>query len=315
MSSKPLISIITPAYNAAEWIEETIQSVRNQTVKNWEWIIVNDGSEDNTEEILTNWARIDSRIQYVSQKNAGVGNARNEAIKLARAELLAFIDADDMWLPTKLEKQLNAIASSHADLIYTSGDLIKESPSNSIKYWKVPAGLQQYNNLFINQLYGFTIPVLSVLVRKDSVLEVCGFIEDRRASCAEDYQLWLKLMDNKAQFYGIDEPLFLYRVHAKQATSKDSLALGPVLWAMKFANLKSISVRAKYKVMEQRLNRYLIHNADALTKDVIFKYIELYKDIFQKNIKCNLMKLAYSSGLSNFKRFGYKYLDLTESLD
>jgi len=310
----PLVSIIIPVFNGDQYLNDTIESVQAQTYTNWELIITNDGSTDNTGNLIKAKAEQDIRIKIIHQSNLGMGKARNEAIKIATADYLAFIDADDLWQPSKLEKQVNVIMSSGADLIYTSGHTFSGSPSNTIKYWQVPPGMHGYNDFFIRQLYGFTIPVLSVLVRKDKVMEVGGFIEDKKAHLAADYQLWLKLMDSKSCFYGIDETLFLYRIHEKQSTASDSLALDQVLWALKFANLKSISVQSKYKVMEQRLNRYLIHNADALTKDVIFKYIELYKDIFQKNIKCNLMKLAYSSGLSNFKRFGYKYLDLTESL-
>jgi teichuronic acid biosynthesis glycosyltransferase TuaG len=311
----PLVSIIIPVFNGDQYLNETIESVRAQTYTNWELIITNDGSTDNTGNLIKAKAEQDIRIKIIHQSNLGMGKARNEAIKIATADYLAFIDADDLWQPSKLEKQVNVIMSSGADLIYTSGHTFSQSTSNTIKFWQMPQGMHVYNDFFLKQLYGYTVPVLSVLVRKDKVIEVGGFVEDRKAHLAADFQLWLKLMDSKSCFYGIDEPLFFYRVHDKQSTAYDSLALDQVLWSMKFANLKSISVRAKYKVMEQRLNRYLIHNADSLTKDVMFKYIELYKDIFKKNIKRNLMKLAYSSGLSNFKRFGYKYLDLSESLD
>jgi teichuronic acid biosynthesis glycosyltransferase TuaG len=312
---QPLVSIIIPVFNGEDYVIETIDSIQEQTFRDWELIITNDGSTDNTLNLLRVKADQDSRIKIINQPNGGMGKARNEAIKFANAELLAFIDADDLWNSSKLEKQLDAMAANGADLIYTSGHTFSKTRDNIIKYWQMPAGTQSFNSLFMKQLYGFTPPLLSVVVRKDKLFEVGGFVEDKKAHLAADYQLWLKLMDIKCIFFGIDEPLFFYRVHDKQSTASDSLALDQVLWALKFASLKSISVQAKYKVMEQRLNRYLIHNADLLTKEVILKYIALYKDIFQKNIKCNLMKLAYSAGLSNFKRFGYKYLDLTESLD
>jgi glycosyltransferase involved in cell wall biosynthesis len=309
----PVISVIIPVYNGEQYLQQTIDSVKAQTFSDWELIAVNDGSTDNTAALLKTAAEEDSRIVVLSQENAGMGKARNSAIAVSRGQYLAFVDADDLWQPLKLEKQLQAITSTGADLIYTSGHTFSGSPTNTIKYWQVPPGMHSYTDFFVRQLYGFTVPVLSVLVRKDKVLEVGGFVEDKKAHLAADYQLWLKLMDRNALFYGIDESLFLYRVHDKQSTAGNSLALDQVLWALKEADLQSISVKSKCKVMEQRLNRFLVHNVQDLAKEDVLKFVGLYKSILQKNTKHRLMKLAYQCGMKNFKRVGYKYLDLSEN--
>lgn len=103
-----LVSIIMPAYNAEKYIEEAIQSVLKQTYTNWELIIVNDCSTDKTEQIIKKYQEQDQRIRLCSLiKNKGVANARNTAIKNAVGRYLAFLDSDDMWLPEKLEKQIN----------------------------------------------------------------------------------------------------------------------------------------------------------------------------------------------------------------
>ncbi|OKA33153.1 glycosyltransferase family 2 protein, partial [Bacillus cereus] len=99
-----LISIITPVYNSEKYIEFTIKSVLNQTYSNWEMLIVDDCSKDGTEEVINQFK--DPRIKYSKlEKNSGAAVARNEALKKARGKYIAFLDADDMWKPDKLEKQ------------------------------------------------------------------------------------------------------------------------------------------------------------------------------------------------------------------
>lgn len=102
-----LVSIITPAYNSSEYIREAIESVIAQTYKNWEMIIVDDASQDNTYEILNNYANKDKRIKPIFlEKNCGAAYARNRAIECAQGRYIAFLDSDDLWKKEKLEKQL-----------------------------------------------------------------------------------------------------------------------------------------------------------------------------------------------------------------
>ena len=102
-----LVSIITPSYNSAKFIAETIQSVQNQTYPNWEMIIVDDGSSDETESVVLNIIQKDNRIQFHKlSQNSGPGVARNFAIQQAKGNYIAFLDSDDLWKPEKLNKQL-----------------------------------------------------------------------------------------------------------------------------------------------------------------------------------------------------------------
>lgn len=104
---EPLVSIVMPAYNASKFISESIESVLKQTYKNWELIIVNDCSKDNTEEIIKFYSNNDSRIKYYNQKtNLGISEARNKAIIEAKGEYIAFLDSDDLWKKRKLEEQI-----------------------------------------------------------------------------------------------------------------------------------------------------------------------------------------------------------------
>src|SRR5690625_4493762 len=105
--NEPLISVITPAYNAARFISETIDSVRQQTYLNWEMIIVDDCSTDRTAEIVEEYIQKDHRIHFIQlEKNSGSAIARNTAMDHAKGDFIAFLDSDDLWYPEKLEKQL-----------------------------------------------------------------------------------------------------------------------------------------------------------------------------------------------------------------
>ena len=102
-----LVSIITPTYNCAKFIEETIRSVQAQTYLNWEMIISDDCSTDNTREIIAPYLESDSRIKYIcNDKNSGAAITRNNALRQAKGRWIAFLDSDDLWLPEKLEKQI-----------------------------------------------------------------------------------------------------------------------------------------------------------------------------------------------------------------
>ena len=103
-----LISIITPTYNCANFIGETIDSVLAQTYSNWEMIIVDDCSTDNTEEIVNNYSNSDKRIKYYKlDNNSGAAVSRTKAMELANGQYMAFLDSDDLWYPNKLEYQIN----------------------------------------------------------------------------------------------------------------------------------------------------------------------------------------------------------------
>ena len=119
--TNPLVSVIIPTYNRAQYICEAVDSVLAQTYRNIEVIVVDDGSTDNTEEILRQY---DSKIKYVFQNNAGPSAARNNGIKQARGDLLAFLDSDDIWLPEKLERQVQLMKQSRNTGLVSCGSYI-----------------------------------------------------------------------------------------------------------------------------------------------------------------------------------------------
>ena len=125
--NQPSVSIIIPTYNRAHLIESTLESVAAQTFCNYEVLVIDDGSRDNTEEIMRSWCLKDSRIRYVKQANGGVSVARNHGLRLAQGEFIAFLDSDDLWHPWKLELQVQVMrAQPHIGMQWTNMDTIDE---------------------------------------------------------------------------------------------------------------------------------------------------------------------------------------------
>ena len=123
-----LVSVIMPTYNCGKFIEETIKSVANQTYKNWELIIVDDCSKDNTEEIVNRYIERDSRIKYHRlETNQGAAVARTKAMKMARGSYMAFLDSDDLWKNDKLEKQINFMEENSYNFTCTAYEQIDEN--------------------------------------------------------------------------------------------------------------------------------------------------------------------------------------------
>ena len=122
-----LVSVITPSYNSERFISQTIESVLNQTYQKWEMIIIDDVSPDNANAIIEEYIKEDTRIRLIKlEKNSGPAVARNRAIEEAKGRYIAFLDADDLWLPEKLEKQMAFMTKYNLDLTYSSYKLIDE---------------------------------------------------------------------------------------------------------------------------------------------------------------------------------------------
>lgn len=214
MKLNPLVSVIMPAFNAGKTINESILSVINQTYKNWELIVVNDGSQDNTSEIVKKFKN--ENILLIEQTNKGVSNARNVGIHNSKGEYIAFLDADDLWVSSKLEKSLIEFDSSSCDLIYSRIKIFKNNinDASSFIYRELIVERDDYYRLLI---YDY-MPTLTVVVKK-SVLEKIGYF-DELLNGTEDWDLWIRITkEHKIKF--IQEELAYYRNH-ESGLSKQS---------------------------------------------------------------------------------------------
>lgn len=200
----PKVSVVIPAYNAMAFLPETVDSVLQQTFTDFEVLIVDDGSTDNTASWVS--AVADSRVHLISQKNQGVSAARNTGIKHAQGEFVAFLDADDLWQPTKLEKQVSRLDNnSEVGLVYTWTLLIDEDgkPIN-IKYTFTDEG-----NVWQKILVGDIVCSGSSAMVRRCCFEVSGMF-DPDLSPAADFDMWTRIAKHY-QFSVIKEFLLLYR--------------------------------------------------------------------------------------------------------
>lgn len=304
----PLVSVIIPAYNAEKFVLATIQSVQAQTYTNWEMIIVDDGSTDQTASIIQKECDKDNRIHYYYQTNGRQGKARNLAIKHSKGEYLAFIDADDLWHPEKLEKQIKVIKdNSQVDLVYTNGISFIDAIDNIIHRHHEPSGLRAIDEQFHYLLSGKSLPNLSVMVRKECVDHLGGFMEDLRLQNAEDYQMWLRLADHGCQMYGLSEDLFYYRLHPDQVTNGDSMAIVQSVWAVYLANLQKINQGEKNLLLIRRVQKYLLHQVDDLSKEKFKEINALLQYPLNKRMQKSLNGLLYTLGKGIFKKIKYRF--------
>lgn len=228
----PLISIIMPAYNAGLLMEESIRSVLQQTFQDWELIIVDDGSVDNTKEIALAYTDKDNRVKYVYQANGRQGKARNNGIRNSTGEYVAFLDADDLWHPEKLEKQISCIRETNADAVFSDFYFFQGSIHSDLESVPIVTGYLSKENRSESFFNFNPIPILTVLARKSSICKVGGFSECTAIQNAEDYHLWLKMMLTGCVFYGMQDNLAYYRKSDTQSTSNDPYATLQVINAL-----------------------------------------------------------------------------------
>jgi len=204
----PAVSIVLATYNQADWLGHAIESVRQQTLADWELLIVDDGSTDGTRDVVARW-RDDSRVRYVPQTHAERSVARNRGIAAASAPLVAFLDADDCWRPAKLARQVAALAADPAaGLCYTVARFIDEA-GRPLAIRKPPRPIA--GDVFASLMRANLLILSSVMVRA-AALDAVGAFEPTRTAC-EDWDLWLRIA-RRYPVVGVDDELTLYRKHA-----------------------------------------------------------------------------------------------------
>ena len=210
--SDALVSIIIPAYNAQKYITDSIRSVLAQTYPNWELIVVDDGSTDQTATIVNEFVRQDSRIRYIFQENGRLGKARNTGLMNAGGSLIAFLDSDDLWISTKLEKQTRAMAENNADVVFSKAYVFRdENINDETEILTSSVGKFSGPEFFDALIRQPQIPVLTVLLKKSALDRVGLFEEGKAYHGCEDYDLWLRLARAGVIFYGMSDVLARYR--------------------------------------------------------------------------------------------------------
>ncbi|MGC1392841.1 MAG: glycosyltransferase [Coleofasciculaceae cyanobacterium] len=207
----PTISVIIPVYNGEKTIKETIMSVLNQTFENFELIIINDGSNDATLEIVQ--AIKDHKIKVFSYQNSGLSASRNRGLTKAEGEFISFIDADDLWTPNKLELQLKALQDNpQAAVAYSWTDWIDQSGQFLRAGGHITVNGNAYEKLLIRD---FIESGSNPLIKKQALDEVGDF--DQSVTPPEDWDMWLRLAA-KYEFITVEVPQILYRISPNSAS-------------------------------------------------------------------------------------------------
>lgn len=217
----PLVSVIMPCYNMEKFISDSIMSVRNQTYSSWELLIVDDASTDATTDIVKKHCEQDNRIHFtVKPKHSGIADSRNQCLKQAQGQYLAFLDADDVWHPEKLETQLGFMVEKNVGFTYSAYDCIDEMGQPLDKSVRT-AGNLNYEAYLRNTIIGCS----TVMVNKAVVGEVV--VPAFRTS--EDTATWLNILKKGFLAYAIDKPLTSYRIRQHSASS-NKLKASSDLW-------------------------------------------------------------------------------------
>lgn len=226
MEIPPLISVVMPAYNAAETIIESINSLLSQDYLNWELIVIDDGSTDDTYHKASSIK--DSRIRIYQEFNKGVAATRNQGIQIAKGKYVAFLDADDLWNMEKLKNQVSFFESKEEKLglihsYYVEFDDLSEYRPKPLKHL---SGLKLEGNIYEDLIVHNFIATLTVMVKKDVLNEVGGF--DVTLSGPEDWDLWIRIARKYKVGY-IDKSLARYRLNPS-GLSKNVYKFEDQLW-------------------------------------------------------------------------------------
>jgi len=212
-SQTPVVSVVVPTFNHAKFLADALQSIKMQSFQNWEAIIVNNFSTDETLQIIENFN--EPRFKVINFRNHGViAASRNEGIKHSSAALIAFLDSDDIWYADKLGQCISELQKGNDLVCHGEKWVSTNSRSRNIVYG--PSSNATHDNLLFG---GNCLSTSATVVRKTILESVGGFSEDPRFTTAEDYELWMKIAKKTNKFVFIREILGEYRRHELGASS------------------------------------------------------------------------------------------------
>lgn len=282
MSSNPLVTVLMPTYKGAKYLRETIDSVLNQTFKDFEFLIINDCSPDDTDEIIAEYD--DSRIRYVkNEKNLGISGSSNYGFSIARGKYIARQDHDDISLPDRLQKQVDYLESHPETGLVGTGFRVFGSKSKTVIYPE--------NDAEIKALLLFKMPLAhqTSMMRK-SVFVDNGLRYDESFASSNDRKLWIEAMDHMA-FHNLQEPLLRYRMYKgmTSVTKRDRvLEEGKRMRDLLFAKLGVRFTDAEKAIIDTYLMQGRAH-----LKDVTI--LEVIERVLQKLVKSNQERKVFET--------------------
>ena len=243
-NKQPLISIITPVFNAEKFLAETIESVQAQTYKNWELLLVNDGSKDNSLKIAKEYAKKDKRIKVYSIKNSGAAVARNTGTEKAKGDYVCFIDADDLWGKEKLKKQLKFMQEKKCAFSFTGYEFADKNGRPNGKKVHIPEKMA-----YRQALKNTTISTITVMFDMQKLNKSDVYMPNVEA---EDTATWWKVLKKVDYAYGLNEILSYYR-RSDSTRSSNKIKAARKAWKLyreneKFGIIKSLYYFSFYAI-------------------------------------------------------------------
>ena len=280
---KPLISVIMPCYNAAAYLEEAVGSVFSQTIKDVELIVIDDGSTDQSLNILASLKKVHPQILILEQENRGPYPARNRGLEQARGEYIAFLDSDDYWAKDCLEKLHTKLTENDADLAYCGWQNMMEAGENGPPY--IPPAYEK-EDIIKHFLHGCPWPIHAALVKKSMVSQIKGFSTHHFSSM--DYEFWLRISTVTQNIVQVPEVLAYYRWHDKGQIS--SIKWRQVLdaWSVRKEFISAnpeLVAHLPTETLDSLLNAPLTRQAyEAFWRRDLVSAQKLFRTILKKNV-------------------------------
>jgi glycosyltransferase involved in cell wall biosynthesis len=274
-NNSPKVSIILPTYNRAHIIEKAIQSVLNQTYQDFEIIIIDDGSKDDTKKIIRGFQEKDNRIKYIRfEENKGAAAARNAGIKMSKGEYITFQDSDDEWVIDKLEKQMKIIETSSENIVVYCG------------FWRIDGDEKTYipdikisnreGNIHKELLKGNFVDTPSILLPKKNLEKIGMF--DENLSRLQDWDLVIRL-SRYYNFILIDEPLYISHILPDGISVNDEYLINLQIILAKYQDeiYKDHKIIKAWSIKFNSIAKYLLDNNDIKkAKQLYWRAIKLY---------------------------------------
>lgn len=296
-----LITVIVPIYNTSKYLDKCINSIIKQTYENIDIILINDGSNDNSQEICEKYQKKDKRIRLINQKNKGVSKARNKGLELSKGKYISFIDADDFIEQNMLEKMYENISKTQSDVTVCGYDFYKNGKYKFIKGKNYTLEKEKkYEGIF-------NFSVCNKLYKKE-ILENIKFDNKKIAEdIAFNFKVFQKI--NKISFI-LKTPLYHYRIRKESASNTynenhlEVLEINKIIDFFKEKNMKDL----QYKAEVYRLINFgeVIYNLD---KTKYKKYYKLFKE-YQKEIEIKSLQNKDKIKVILFKHFPKLYLKM-----
>lgn len=218
----PEVSVVMPCYNHESYICKSVESVLNQTFRDLELIIIDDGSEDRSAALITDYSRRDSRVKALIHKdNRGIVKTVNNGLEAASGDYIALASSDDLWMPEKLEKQMEILKENRNVVVWTEADVIDENDNDTDQLWTQRCKAEERNkngDIYFDLLLGNFVTSQSIIFARDALKDIRL---DTSLAYANDYKFVLDL-SKKYRYRFISEPLIKYRVHSGNISSRNT---------------------------------------------------------------------------------------------